>query len=212
MPAYLWITSAAAVAFILWIAFGRRWLHSLWYSWRDAAHAYAQFEADYPEAPEFIGSMIAAEEHHTWPEWLAAPTVDPEPWREQITAELAPEALDPPPLSRDLSGDLDAIPSHRIAEPGKREIVRHDAGGWNSGPCLPLDPGPGDSSLASDPPGPDQTEFGGGQGYELHERLTDDYLNRYQWHDSHRPGLGPRACAVLDRYERRVGARRMALA
>lgn len=61
-----------------------------------------------------IGSMDL-EAERGYGGWQPAPPVDPEPWRVQTMADLAP------------------LP----------EVVLPDAGGWISGPCI--DPGPGEA-------------------------------------------------------------------
>lgn len=161
MHAWLWITAAALVAFAVFIALGRRWwrvkwlldwllvlsVPRWWYSWRHAAHVMEETAAEYGPGA-FYGSMdVTAEQalHHELP-WWPAPTVDPEPWLAQMTAELSPEALDddeplsPPP------------PSHPV---------------WRN-PRLD-DPGPGDAAV--EPPassGPDHCEDRGAPTDEGH--------------------------------------------
>lgn len=173
MPAYLWITVAAAVALVLWVAFGRRWLHSLWYSWTAAVHVNEQARRDVEAATVFYGSMdVTAEQalHHELPVWLPAPPVDPEPWRQQIAHELAPETIGKDPLS---------IVDQFFKDTRElEEIVLPDAGGWISGPCLDdLEEGP----TVSGPEGAEgvnapllQQDTGPGGGLSLVEPSPSD--------------------------------------
>lgn len=146
MPAWIWVTAFTAVAFVLFAAFGRGWWHSLWYSWRHAAHVIGVTEAEPVPAPEYGPVILAGERALYWPaptRWEAA-REDGRGWLEQTEAALSPEALD-----SDVQPDpyLDAIMAEYEPE------------------FDPDDSGPG--VLPSLPPGPDPERLRGpGQPHE----------------------------------------------
>lgn len=126
MPAWIWITALAAVAFVGWVALGRGWFRAVLYSWRHAAHVIDLTQTEAIPGPEYIGSMGLADDPHA--ETIVAKVerygdISGPPggltWDELMRAELSPEALDPLPAP-------------------------------------PPDPGPGGALVSSSPPpGPD---------------------------------------------------------
>ena len=147
MPAWLWITVVAAVAFVFWTGWGRGWLHAWLYDWRHAQHVIELSRAEYDNpAPEY-GSMILAEERRLRGH-LAFYDADGQlelrdvvrglrerlpdaDTREHMFAELSPESLGGGPAVSHLEG----------------------ADGVNA-PSAQLDSGPGGSSLTPGPAHP----------------------------------------------------------
>jgi hypothetical protein len=166
MPSWVWVVAAAAVGFVLWVAFARRWVHAWVYSWRQAAHAYAEVAAEFPvvDGPELIaglrlgeryGSMILAEERglravQASTTFLPAPLHHEPGWRERTMAELAPEAL-----------SEEVARAEEDAPEGSYFLAELDDSGLG-----------GSSSLA--PPGPAQASHGGDdQGWDVPVCATD---------------------------------------
>lgn len=170
MPAYVWITALAAVVFVVWFGWARRWWRSLRYSWTRARHLVDLGETEAipgaewgsmiydedPRGPEIVarvaefGDIAGPPEGRMWAEiaegWLPAPP----DWREQTAADLSPEALD------------DAI--ERACEADRLAVALEM--GW----LAPEDSGPG--GPFSSAPGPDPAPTrGAAQGRAAGVRL-----------------------------------------
>ena len=124
MTGWLWIVAAAAVAFVVWAAFVRRWWHALWYSWTRARHLVDLTETevipgaewgsmnywDDPHGPEIVARVAAFGDIAGPPDGLT--------WDEQIAADLSPETLAgsflpcaPTDISDSGPGDAGVLPS-----------------------------------------------------------------------------------------------------
>lgn len=153
MPAWIYVVAAAAVVFVFWFGWARRWWHGARYSWTRARHLVDLTETEVIPGTEY-GSMIYADDPHgpeivarvarygdiagtpgglTWGE-----ATGQRDWREQTMADLNPDTLDT---------HYQDPPSHNIVcayEP--------DRCPWPDGRPS-IDSGPGDA-VSSRPPGP----------------------------------------------------------
>lgn len=145
MPAWFYVLAVAAVAFVAWFAFARRWAHALWYSWTRARHLAGLTQTEVIPGAEYL-PYAPVSGRPPWPV-----TGD---WREQTAAELSPEALNPAGFLRGLDRVLGSVTttSPPPADPEDYDPEADVPFRWLAAP--PDDPGPGDSSSAS--PGPDQ--------------------------------------------------------